>query len=399
MKKLLFILSIIFSLPLTVLAQGDTTTVEALTEGAQETTENAATVGQTGIPDIWILVILLTVIFIMLLLVRGISYSIADLNKRIEETKASAGGGAAKSLLTILAFGAALTASAQPETPQMGEGFVLSGGMLAFLIFVIVFLFITILLMRSAYKNLAQLMHAQGHKEVPLKLNIINSLHLTDRVDVDKEDTVMLDHEYDGIHELDNNLPPWWKYMFYATILFAVVYLIRFHVTGTAPSTIEEYEAEMELAMARKESKGVDEDAVTEDNVTVVTDPVAWEKAEKIFGANCATCHGQNGEGGTGPNLTDQYWKHGGGIKNIFSTIKYGVPEKGMIPWESQLSPENIQIVSSYIISIEGTNPPDAKEPEGELWVPEEETEGEGGSGNEEVDDTEEPEVASETEA
>jgi cytochrome c oxidase cbb3-type subunit 3 len=151
--------------------------------------------------------------------------------------------------------------------------------------------------------------------------------------------------------------------------------------------------------MARKESKGVDEDAVTEDNVTVVTDPVAWEKAEKIFGANCATCHGQNGEGGTGPNLTDQYWKHGGGIKNIFSTIKYGVPEKGMIPWESQLSPENIQIVSSYIISIEGTNPPDAKEPEGELWVPEEETEGEGGSGNEEVDDTEEPEVASETEA
>ncbi|MFZ6052546.1 cbb3-type cytochrome c oxidase N-terminal domain-containing protein [Halocola ammonii] len=378
MKKLLFILSIILTLPLTTLAQADTTTA-ADTTGTAEMTEAqqamAEAAEQSGVPDIWILVILLTVIGIMLLLVRGIAYSIADLNKRIEETKATAGGGAAKAILTILTFGAALTASAQPQTPNMGGEFELTKTMLGLLIFVIIFLFITILLMRRAYKNLAELMHSEGHTEVPLKLNIINSLHLTDRVDVDKEETVMLDHNYDGIRELDNNLPPWWKYMFYATIVFAVVYLVRFHVTGTAQLSHEEYEAEMAMAMANQEAAGAAEDAITEDNVTKVTDPVLWEKGEKIYVANCATCHGVNGGGGTGPNLTDQYWKHGGGIKNIFSTIKNGVPEKGMIPWESQLSPENIQIVASYIMSIEGTNPPDAKEPEGEIWVPEEEGE------------------------
>lgn len=385
MKKLLLILSIIVSLPLAAWAQEnatdigvadssavDSAAVENLAEGAQGAAENAATIGETGIPDVWVLVILLSIIFIMLLFVRGIAYSIADLNKRLDESSTTSIGGAAKSLLTILAFGAALTASAQPETPQMGEEFVLTNTMLGLLIFVILFLFVTILLMRSAYKNLAKLMHAQGHTEVPLKLNFINTLHLTDRVAVEKEDSVMLDHDYDGIRELDNNLPPWWKYMFYATILFAVVYLVRFHVTGTGPTSEQEYLAQMEAAMAMKEAVGADEDAITEDNVTLVTDPVLWEKGAKIFGANCATCHGQNGEGGTGPNLTDKYWKHGGGIKNIFSTIKYGVPEKGMIPWESQLSPENIQIVASYIVSIEGTNPPDAKAPEGELWIPEE---------------------------
>jgi cytochrome c oxidase cbb3-type subunit 3 len=84
--------------------------------------------------------------------------------------------------------------------------------------------------------------------------------------------------------------------------------------------------------------------------------------------ANCAACHGQKGEGVVGPNLTDAYWIHGGGIKNVFKTIKYGVPAKGMIAWETQLSPSQIQKVASYVLTLQGTNPPNGKAPEGEIW-------------------------------
>jgi cytochrome c oxidase cbb3-type subunit 3 len=91
-----------------------------------------------------------------------------------------------------------------------------------------------------------------------------------------------------------------------------------------------------------------------------------------VYLNSCAACHGQAGEGNVGPNLTDAYWLHGGGIKNVFKTVKYGVPEKGMIAWEKQLSPAQIAQVSSYILSMQGTNPPNAKAPQGELWTDEE---------------------------
>ncbi|MEX2379622.1 MAG: cytochrome c, partial [Vicingaceae bacterium] len=97
-------------------------------------------------------------------------------------------------------------------------------------------------------------------------------------------------------------------------------------------------------------------------------------KGAAIYQGNCATCHGQLGEGGAGPNLTDDYWIHGGSIKDIFSTVKYGVPEKGMISWQTQFSPEQMQQVSSYIMTLVGTNPPNQKDAEGELYVPEEES-------------------------
>lgn len=393
MKKLLLVLSILITLPLAILAQEDTsktsdsngadTTQVAETAGGEDTEDSGAsetseetveTEESPIISDLWVLIILLTVITFMLVVIRGISYSIADLNKRVEEAKSSTGANAAKALLTLIAFGATLTASAQPEIPNTGQDFVLTDTMLGILVFVTVFLFITILLLRNAYKSLAKLMHEHGYTNVPQKLNIINSLHLTDRVDVDKEELVMLDHNYDGIRELDNNLPPWWKYLFYATILFSVVYLIRFHVTGTGPSSEEEYIAQMEAALANKAESMADEgEQITEDNVVYVVEAKSLEKGAAIYKGNCATCHGDLGEGGTGPNLTDEYWIHGGSMKDIFSTIKYGVPEKGMIPWESQMSPENMQAVASYIKSIAGSNPPGAKDPQGEIYVGESE--------------------------
>ena len=192
---------------------------------------------------------------------------------------------------------------------------------------------------------------------------------LTDAVPVDQEEKVMTDHEYDGIRELDNSLPPWWKAMFYATIVFSVVYLAAYHLFGWGQLQEEEYETELAEAKLEIEAymaaKG---GALNEDNVEVLTDEALLAEGKSIFAANCAACHGAELQGTVGPNLADSYWIHGGSVGDIFKTIRDGVPSKGMISWKAQLSPEQIQQVSSYIISMEGSNPPNAKEPQGELF-------------------------------
>ncbi|WMJ73154.1 cbb3-type cytochrome c oxidase N-terminal domain-containing protein [Cytophagaceae bacterium ABcell3] len=190
---------------------------------------------------------------------------------------------------------------------------------------------------------------------------------LTDAVPVEREHEVLTSHEYDGIRELDNNLPPWWKFMFYATIVFSVVYLGYYHYYD-GPSSAEEYYAEMKIAEARiaehREKAG---NLIDENNVEVLDDVSHLASGEAIYSQNCAACHGVAGEGGVGPNLADEYWLYGGDIKDIFKSIKYGIPQKGMIAWQGQLTPLQIQEVSSFIYHMHGTNPPNAKEPQGEI--------------------------------
>lgn len=189
---------------------------------------------------------------------------------------------------------------------------------------------------------------------------------------IESEDEIVLDHEYDGIRELDNVLPPWWKYLFYATIVFAVIYLFRYEVFN-GPSQIDELEnalvkAEAQIAEYRKNNK----DLINVDNVELLTEEADLAAGKQIFVENCAACHKESGAGGIGPNLTDEYWILGGGIKNIFNTVSEGGrPGKGMIPWKTELNALEMAQVSSYIITLEGTNPPDGKEPEGEKWDPE----------------------------
>lgn len=196
---------------------------------------------------------------------------------------------------------------------------------------------------------------------------------LTNAVPVEEEEAVMLDHDYDGIKELDNHLPPWWKWLFYATIVFAVIYLFAYHVIDIAPLSAEEYQMEMaraeEVASERKLVAG---NTIDETSVEFVSTESNLVNGQEIFMSMCAACHRPDGGGSVGPNLTDEFWLHGGSISDIFGTIKYGVPEKGMISWEAQIKPADMQDLSSYIISIQGTNPPNAKEPEGEKYVPEE---------------------------
>lgn len=197
---------------------------------------------------------------------------------------------------------------------------------------------------------------------------------LTDATPIEHEEDILLDHDYDGIKELDNHLPPWWKYMFYATIVFAFGYYGYYHVWGLGSNQYERYDKKIaELNQVKADFLATSANNVDETTVVMLTDPGRIENGKKLFKAKtCNSCHGDLGEGNQiGPNLTDEYWLHGGSIKDVFSTIKYGVPSKGMISWQSQILPSDMNDIASYILSLQGSNPPNAKDPQGELYVPE----------------------------
>ncbi|ULQ58408.1 c-type cytochrome [Flavihumibacter rivuli] len=186
---------------------------------------------------------------------------------------------------------------------------------------------------------------------------------------VEEEADIDLGHNYDGIRELDNRLPPWWLYGFYLCIIFAAIYLWRYHVSHTAPSSQEEYEMAMAKAELEKEEYLKKAANKVDENTVAMMDASGVAAGQGIYITNCAACHGKLGEGGVGPNLTDDYWLHGGKINDVFKTIKYGVPEKGMKSWKDDFSPTQIAQLSSFIKSLYGTNPPNAKEKQGELYT------------------------------
>lgn len=189
---------------------------------------------------------------------------------------------------------------------------------------------------------------------------------------IEKEGEIILDHSYDGIKELDNDLPPWWRYGFYASIVFAAVYLLRYHVFN-GPTQYDELESTLEIAkMELEEYKKTATDLVDFETVTVLTEPADLANGKVVYESYCIACHMPDGGGGIGPNLTDEYWILGGGIKNIFHTVSEGGRSgKGMVPWKSTLSPKEMAQVSSYILTFQGTTPANPKEPEGEIWVEE----------------------------
>lgn len=187
---------------------------------------------------------------------------------------------------------------------------------------------------------------------------------------MEAESEIILDHDYDGIRELDNNLPPWWVYLFYASIVFGVVYLLRFHVFNDYNQTME-YEqevaaAQLEIEEYKKTAKGL----VDANTVELLTDASDLSAGKGIFEGNCVACHMADGGGGIGPNLTDQNWILGGGIKNVFHTISEGGRDgKGMIAWKQNLKPAEIAQVASYVLSFQGTTAANPKAPEGDIWV------------------------------
>ncbi|NGX84386.1 cbb3-type cytochrome c oxidase N-terminal domain-containing protein [Aequorivita sp. KMM 9714] len=212
---------------------------------------------------------------------------------------------------------------------------------------------------------------------------------MLDSKPIEAEQEIVLEHNYDGIRELDNNLPPWWKYLFYATIVFAGVYLVYYEIFD-GPNQIDELETEIaqakiDIAKYKENNK----DLIDASTVEFLDSPSDLAAGKAIYTDNCVACHKDSGGGGIGPNLTDDYWILGGGIKNIYNTISEGGRAgKGMIAWKTDLKPSEIAQVSSYVMTLHGTNPADGKEPEGEIWKDENASE-EAVEENETVDNTE----------
>lgn len=289
----------------------------------------------------------------------------------------------AKAVILLMGFmGLASIVNAQeeaagPEAPAFPEFFQDANTLLllvANIVLLLAFLYMTQLLKSTVAMLMPEI------EEEPVQAEPVADsgkvLHaLTDAVPLDREHEVMMDHEYDGIRELDNNLPPWWVWMFYATIIFAFVYLVYYHVLPYGLTQEEEYVAEVQQAEeAREAYLAAAKNLVDENNIVMLADISDLKAGESIFTEKCQQCHAADGGGGVGPNLTDPYWIHGGSIKDIFKTVKYGVPTKGMISWESQLRPIEMAQVSSYIKTLEGTTPAAPKDPQGELWVAPDET-------------------------
>lgn len=199
--------------------------------------------------------------------------------------------------------------------------------------------------------------------------NIVNFLLKSKGQEAEGE--LLLQHDFDGIKELDNNLPPWWVYLFYGCIIFAAVYLIRFEILG---GDNQEMELKKEMAQAQidiAEYKKTAPDLMNENTVTLLTAPADLAAGKAIFTTNCVACHRADAGGQIGPNLTDDHWILGGGIKNVFHTVTNGGRDgKGMIAWSKNgLKPKQIQLVASYVLSLQGSNPVNPKAPDGEVWI------------------------------
>jgi len=182
-----------------------------------------------------------------------------------------------------------------------------------------------------------------------------------------EEKDITMEHKFDDIVELDNPTPGWFMLMFYGTIVFAVAYMLYYHVLSYGPLQHEEYAIEMETAKAEK-LKYLASSAgnIDENSVKITSESGVISAGQAIYNANCVACHGDKGQGVVGPNLTDEFWVHGGKISSVFKTIKYGVPEKGMISWEKTLSPKQISEVSNFVLSLKGSKPANAKAAQGD---------------------------------
>ncbi len=248
------------------------------------------------------------------------------------------------------------------------------------------FIFVTIILVAFVgfyLIKVVNLLTVQAEKDRAAKLGIEYAtrptwwskfyLKVNNTVPLEEEQTLELDHNYDGIKELDNHLPPWWKWLFIGTVVWAAIYIVVFHFSDSLPLQQEEYQNELTRAeeQAIKLAASQPQAAIDENALVYAADAAILTNGTKVFVTNCVACHKSDGGGNAiGPNLTDEYWLHGGEIKNLYLTIKNGVVEKGMPAWGKAMSPKDVRDVAFYVMSLQGTNPPEAKAPQGDLYKP-----------------------------
>ncbi|WP_276370070.1 cbb3-type cytochrome c oxidase N-terminal domain-containing protein [Chryseolinea sp. H1M3-3] len=291
-----------------------------------------------------------------------------------------------KVLFSIIIFSAAAPAFAQEVAEKSFWDDPINDPLLPFYL-VVTFLTITAIITATVGIYLVKVLNTlagQAEKEKAQKLGkayvpkpswwskLVQRLNAS--VPVTEEKNIELDHNYDGIRELDNHLPPWWTWLFYGTIGWSVVYIIVFHFMHSLPLSQEEYQNELAQAeeQARRIKAARPETVIDENTLVFTQDAALIEKGKSVFMNNsCGSCHRNDGGGNNiGPNLTDAYWLHGGDIKNVFATIKNGVVEKGMPAWGKSMKPEDVRDVTFFVMSLKGTNPENAKGPQGEIFTP-----------------------------
>lgn len=340
--------------------------------------EQSSKVTSTYFSNVLFLTLLTTIIILAIVIVAfsSVFKNIADSDYLINKyaNKKDENSSAVKnvtSVVILMLLSVSMTAQEKVVVPFVKDDGLI-GGLDQFSFYFMVFIiFIELLVLALMFYQFNFLVKTQLAitKEKTKRAESKLLLSLTDLVPIEEEDSILLDHDYDGIKELDNNLPPWWKYGFYLTIVVAIVYLINYHVLGTGALQIKEYENEMAQAKIEvDEFMKTSANNVDENTVKLLTEASDIATGKDVYTSNCAACHGVGGEGTVGPNLTDDYWMHGGSVQDLFKTIKYGWVEKGMKSWKEDLSPIQIAQVTSFIKSLKGTNPPNGKAPQGDLF-------------------------------
>lgn len=359
--------------------QAPTATPSAAPAGSTGTAENVvATVDYEQ--NLTLFYWLLTSIVILLLAIIILSGSITTLvksdyfKKKLEENKTKDSVPVNAILALVGMFGliafsnqsVALTFMKAGEAEKGMPWLKVESVDLYFMVVINLILLGILIYLRRMFRDFMVMARPEKAVEAPAKeaMKKINTL-LTDAVAIEEEHTILMHHEYDGIRELDNNLPPWWVWGFFATIVFAVVYLFNYHIFQTSDLQIKAYDKEMVQAKKdidaylAKMAMNVDENTATK-----LTDAGAISSGKSIFEANCVACHNPKAEGNIGPNLTDDYWIYGPDIKDLFKTIKNGTPN-GMPEHASKLNPVQIQQVGSFILSLPFTK---GKAPDGKQY-------------------------------
>ena len=313
------------------------------------------------------LLILMALFLLIIGLLANLLLGTADykLDKEKKENNSSIGAGTLTVVFLFISSALSaqdkkvVTATARSIGGMSATSFYVMTAVLFLEIFVILALLINIRMLLNTHKE-------KGELKLKKKLNFNWWNRMNRFRPVHQEAEIDTGHVYDGIRELDNRLPPWWLYGFYLSIIIAGVYLWRFHVSHSGPSSQQEYETSVKHADEKiKEYLKTKGESVDENTVTLLTGADDIAEGKKIFITACAACHKANGAGDVGPNLTDDYWMHGNDVKSVFKTIRYGV--NAMPQWQNSYSNKQIAQVTSYIKTLRGTNPENAKPPQGEL--------------------------------
>ena len=323
-------------------------------------------------------ILLIITAFVLLFVIWGMGQVLVALSRQLLDKTSEASKSAVLSVLVILSL---LSENVQAQTvaveavakviPNYGgisaNTFYLLLSVITTEIFAILFLFFSI---RRIFAELLPEKSAVAVKKSKLAAIWIrlDKKLFTKAIPLEQEADALLDHNYDGIQELDNALPPWWKYGFIITIGFAFVYLLNFHVMGNGKNPTEEYAIEMDNAKIAKEAYEANNKDKIDETMVPMADAAGIKIGKEDYLANCIACHGSKGEGGAGPNLTDDYWIHKGSLNDIYHTLKVGYADKGMQSWAIKFNPKEMSEIACYVKTLKGTHPLGAKAPQGDFY-------------------------------